>query len=168
MKAHLTLTLALLLVCTSAVLAQTPDGETPAEETVCDGESGAAYGLCNAYCEAMDCESDEPHASETACSKVADKFAQITGRDVPCVNACPCGLTVGPDVVTSCSSGSFTDGVLLNLRSGGQFFAGTTDGIQWSCGGRPSPPLTPITPEEGQLCVQVLVQQANNQGVTCP
>ena len=29
---------------------------------VCDGESGRAFGLCNAYCEAMDCDWD-PNAS---------------------------------------------------------------------------------------------------------
>jgi len=66
MKAQLTLALALLLLCTGAVLAQTPDGQTPAEETVCDHESGAAFGLCNAYCEAMDCDSANPQASATA------------------------------------------------------------------------------------------------------
>jgi hypothetical protein len=42
MKAHFTLPLALLLICGGAALAQTPDGETPADETVCDGETGAA------------------------------------------------------------------------------------------------------------------------------
>ena len=92
MKARLFLFLALLLICTGAALAQTPDGETPAEETVCDSETGAAYGLCNAYCEAMDCESDEPAASETACTKVRTKFQDITGHDLPCEAAatCPC------------------------------------------------------------------------------
>lgn len=38
------------------VIAQTPDGTTPAEETICDGLEGAAFGLCNAYCEAKDCD----------------------------------------------------------------------------------------------------------------
>ena len=91
MRARLFLFLALLLICTGAALAQTPDGETPADETVCDSEIGAAYGLCNAYCEAMDCESDEPAASETACTKVRTKFQDITGRDLPCeAITCPC------------------------------------------------------------------------------
>ncbi len=96
MKARLTLAFALLLVGTG-VLAQTPDGLPPAGETVCDNESGAAYGLCNAYCEAMDCElandsnpNTEPNASATACSKVRSKFQNITGRDIPCEVSCPC------------------------------------------------------------------------------
>src|SRR5260221_520465 len=68
MKAQLTLTFALLFVCigTGAALAQTPDGMPPARETICDNESGAAFGLCNAYCEAMDCDSASPQASATA------------------------------------------------------------------------------------------------------
>ena len=39
--------------------AQTPDGQTPAEETVCDPLIGATpglYGLCVAYCEAHDAD----------------------------------------------------------------------------------------------------------------
>ena len=32
----------------------TPDGMPPSQETVCDGLSGAAFGLCNAFCEAQD------------------------------------------------------------------------------------------------------------------
>ena len=41
-----------VLLATVPVAAQTPDGETPAEEQACDkyqGE-GARYGLCVAYC----------------------------------------------------------------------------------------------------------------------
>ena len=63
--------------------AQTPDGDTPAVETVCDGESGAAFGLCIAYCEAMDCD-NLPEASMYACESVRRTFNRITGGDVPC------------------------------------------------------------------------------------
>ena len=49
----------------------------------CDGESGAAYGLCNAYCEAMDCDG-APQASQTACEKVESKYINITGMSMPC------------------------------------------------------------------------------------
>lgn len=47
--------LGFLLVFTGTAMAGTADGLTPAEETVCDdaGLSGAPWGLCNAYCEAM-------------------------------------------------------------------------------------------------------------------
>ena len=29
--------------------AQTADGQTPAQETACNGQTGAAYGLCTLY-----------------------------------------------------------------------------------------------------------------------
>ena len=45
--------LGLLTICACALAlatqARSPDGETPAEESVCDGlADGAAWGLCNA------------------------------------------------------------------------------------------------------------------------
>ena len=52
---------------------------------ICAAESGAAFGFCTAYCEAMDCDGDEPAASETACLKVKDKYMQVTGKQtLPC------------------------------------------------------------------------------------
>lgn len=87
-------TLFLLLTClfflVAAAMGQTPDGETPAQESVCDGETGAAFGLCNAYCEAMDCHLDNPQASDNACTRVGNKFEQVTGRRPPCELSCPC------------------------------------------------------------------------------
>ena len=79
--------LGLLLVFAGTAMAGTADGETPADETVCDdaGLSGAPWGLCNAYCEAMDCDSDFPKASVEACSKIAEKFFEKTsGEMLPC------------------------------------------------------------------------------------
>ena len=73
------------ILLSGTLYAQTPDGETPANEGICDSESGAAYGLCNAYCEAMDCDSENSQASEVACLKVEDKWIKITGREyLPC------------------------------------------------------------------------------------
>jgi hypothetical protein len=68
--------------------AQTPDGATPAQETACNGQTGAAYGLCTSYCEAMDCDSASPAASATACNKVYNNFQRLTGQAPPCT--CPC------------------------------------------------------------------------------
>lgn len=51
---------------------------------VCAAEEGAAYGLCNAYCEAMDCDSDTFKASDKACIKIYDKFVEYTGQEPPC------------------------------------------------------------------------------------
>ena len=51
---------------------------------VCATEEGVAYGLCKAYCEAMDCDSDTFKASDKACIKIYDKFVEYTGREPPC------------------------------------------------------------------------------------
>lgn len=177
MRARLTLTLALLLICTGgAALATTPDGVPPSLETVCDMEQGAAYGLCNAYCEAMDCESATPHASTTACAKVGSKFQQITGRSLPCEVSCPCvGTNGGFDAALSGQSPILSciqseDGVLipeptdpnnvlaLSVNIDGQWICGTLEGGIGAL---------PISPEQGQYCAQLLEQAANSQGVTC-
>ena len=73
--------------------AQTPDGQTPAEETVCQENElgGALKGLCNAYCEAMDCDGD-PNANLTACQSVQDKFLKKSGGIEP-----PCLIPPVPD-----------------------------------------------------------------------
>ena len=83
----------LFAVMSNVMAMGTPDEETPAEETVCDGLVGPLFGLCNAYCEAMDCDSDFPAASQHACDKVAANFAKQTeGMTPPCEEevVCPC------------------------------------------------------------------------------
>lgn len=174
MKSRLTLTLALLL-CSGAALAQTPDGQTPAEETVCDSETGAAFGLCNAYCEAMDCESADPQASATACTKVKDKFTQLTGRSslpceapttcpppppgtaCPCVDAFPNFATVVIQFPTFCSD----DGSrVFMLASGGSIDATCSDPTLGSrCSyfdGRTFLEALTITPEQGAACMELI------------
>ena len=66
------LLLATLTVFGLPVLAQTPDGITPAVEDICTkwGYTGKVNGLCKAYCEAMDCDSANPQASMAACERV--------------------------------------------------------------------------------------------------
>jgi hypothetical protein len=98
--------LALLgFVTTVAEARGTPDGTTPSQEDVCDAVEGAAYGLCTAYCEAMDCESDQPNASDTACESVLAKYMTETdGIDPPCSDSCVrCGLPGFP----ACPAGEF-------------------------------------------------------------
>jgi hypothetical protein len=74
-----------LLASTPTVYAETRDGETPAEETVCGGLEGNMFGICNAYCEAMDCDDPNHKASDTACLKKAQQWTAIAGETVlPC------------------------------------------------------------------------------------
>ncbi len=77
--------LTLMLGAAAAALAYgggTPDGSPPAEETVCDTETGAAYGLCVAFCEANDCELDP---DTQACQVLRSNYMKITGSPFfPC------------------------------------------------------------------------------------
>ena len=74
----------LLLGLSIGSQAQTPDGLTPAVADICTkwGFSGNVNGLCNAYCEAMDCDSANPQASDQACNRVFDKIIVALG-DTP-------------------------------------------------------------------------------------
>ncbi len=100
----------LLLSLVLPAFASTPDGETPAAETVCDDYSGAAYGSCVAYCEATDCDAD-PNASETACDRLYDRFVGQTGEEPPCLvtDYAIDLLYSGDDIVTEL----YVDGVAL-------------------------------------------------------
>jgi hypothetical protein len=175
MKAHLTLAFALLLVCTGATLAQTPDGDPPSVETVCDAETGAAYGLCTAYCEAMDCDSDAPNASATACSKVGSKFQNVTGRDVPCALACPCTslptFNVHLETMDRCLMfGStiidFSNTFLANAYST-VVRAPSTDPTCGSYVRNSTSIFLPITPEEAELCYQLVLDTIASKGLSC-
>ena len=84
------LTIGLLVLFASEARASTPDLETPSMETICDVYEGAAFGVCNAYCEAMDCHLDEPRASERACERKRERFITLTGEAPPCELSCPC------------------------------------------------------------------------------
>ena len=168
MKPQLILFLTLSLLCTGAgaALAQTPDHMPPARETVCDNETGAAYGLCNAYCEAMDCDSPEPHASATACSKVGSHFERITGSDLPCNATCPCTAALslfaafvnGSATITECVSG----GGMASLEGPDGFVSVNED----SCNQNGQPPVI-VSTNEADFCRQVARDAAAAQDVVC-
>jgi len=76
-------------VIAEAMSAETgnPDGRTPAEETVCDGLIGAAFGFCNAYCEAQDCDVRE--LGRNSCEQLRRNFERHTGTPTfPCDALC--------------------------------------------------------------------------------
>ena len=76
LRTILTTAAAMLLLAATAAIAQTPDWMTPAVETICDNESGAAYGLCNAYCEAMDCELANDNGPPDRAVRLAERLRQ--------------------------------------------------------------------------------------------
>ena len=108
---------AMVLGMGTAAFAQTPDGETPAEETICDGQVGAAFGLCNAYCEAMDCDSVDAQASPIACEKVATKYMNITGAMPPCEEE-PAPMCNNLEECTGCDTPSDTEACCIENPDG--------------------------------------------------
>lgn len=109
-------------------VAQTPDGQTPAEETVCDplkadGVSKGLYGLCVAFCEAQDrADFDEPMTESeleallesvpsgsilASYNKKKDRANNPNDPDMPCVKVeepCPCWDSAEFDGVTLSSN----------------------------------------------------------------
>ena len=91
----LALVLASWVLFGNNAMSNTPDGETPAVEDVCEFEVGAAYGLCVSYCEATDCADGVQQANPEACERVRENYRNITGNaDFPC--DCPCKYSLVP------------------------------------------------------------------------
>src|ERR1043165_3354436 len=136
---------ALALMFAYGALAKTPDGKPPSVETICDNEQGAAFGLCNAYCEAMDCLDPNQHASDQGCESVRRNFEKKTGRPLPCTLVCSCPglnnlsaqITAGAVVVNQCV---MVEGTLFLQTTAGPFTIGG-GGVQENCGpnGQPAP-----------------------------
>jgi len=84
------------LVVAAPVVAETPDGMTPANEGVCDvlktNATPGLYGLCVAYCEAQDL--DIVGDKETPNNKILanyNKKKQASDPVMPCLKVpCPC------------------------------------------------------------------------------
>lgn len=168
MQKRLCISALVLLAFAIPVVAKTPDGQTPSQETICDSYSGAAFGLCNAYCEAMDCESPEPHASATACDRVGSHFRRITGSDLPCEATCPCtdlplfaAFVNGTATIASCVSG----GGLTNVADPDGNFTSVTEDLVCSDNGLP--PIISLTSNEADRCRQDLRDAAAAQNVVC-
>jgi len=99
-----------LLMFALPVAAETPDGQTPAEETVCDplredGTTKGLYGLCVAFCEAQDIadrttpltpEELDAITVEVPSARILENYnkkKQETDPEMPCVlvqEECPC------------------------------------------------------------------------------
>ncbi len=76
----------LSVMAAAAALSMVMAGTPARSQTQCGEFSGAAFGLCNAYCEAMVCGSDNQQATDNACMKVKSKFDVITSSaPLPCI-----------------------------------------------------------------------------------
>jgi hypothetical protein len=84
------------------------------EENWCDDLTGAAYGLCNVYCKAMDCVSDTHHSSDIACDKKYNKFVKIQGQAPPCEEVVEEEFAVDFGLAAPSQAAAFAEGTILN------------------------------------------------------
>ncbi|HKV11151.1 MAG TPA: hypothetical protein VJ725_23625 [Thermoanaerobaculia bacterium] len=152
----------------------TPDGVPPSVETICDGTTGAAHGLCTAYCEAMDCDSGSPQASQKACDKVRTNFSNITGQGLPCDCPCVTGFPGFADTLAGPLTGCFQIGApgsgfdLVILQTDSSFWPASEviTGFGAACGNWFDGALF-ITEEQGKNCNNLLRQRAAQAGLSC-
>jgi len=95
-------------VSSSAMAMMTPDGETPANEGVCDGLKGATpglYGLCVAYCEAQDLDTiDKEPPSEKILANY-EKKRQAGDPDMPCIQKPECSCVSNAELSAMTADG---------------------------------------------------------------
>ena len=78
------------LALSLTVHASTAVGSTPAEETTCDTATGVAFGLCNAYCEATDCDDGTvTFADDSGCNALEDASWDLTADTLTCGSSTP-------------------------------------------------------------------------------
>jgi hypothetical protein len=170
-KSAWALVVAVVIIAGSGVSAKTPDGVTPSRETICDNETGAAYGLCTAYCEAMDCGDPNQRASDTACEAVRRNYEKKTGRPIPCAVQCPCftllqlfaDILSEQAVVERCVADS---NLLFVVVDTGDFVL-IDSGVVPSCSVNAEPPFVDLTPMESLACRVKLRQIVEAQGIVC-
>ena len=116
--------LAALTTMNGNVMAQTPDGETPANEGVCDvlqGGTPGLYGLCVAYCEAQDLDSFDKEPPNTKILANYRKKMQAGDPDMPCVKVpCPCWTademaSISGDSVAAACNATATSSQIIDI-----------------------------------------------------
>jgi hypothetical protein len=160
------------LLSWSSVQAKTPDGKPPSEEAVCDSQTGAAFGLCNAYCEAMDCDSPDHQASDTGCAQVKANYERETGRPLPCEVVCPCGqqLPLFADLVSGAipAQDCIADAQILSVSTPqGNFVVVNSAAVPPFCSVNLEPPFVELTQSEVVACRDLLRKAAAAQAVVC-
>lgn len=153
----------------------TPDGVPPSGESACDGLEGAAHGLCTSYCEAMDCDSAAPNASEQACAVAATRFERITGRVMPC--SCPCVGRI-PNFLEALN-GEFglyqcvdailipPDAAVLTVLVTDLGLVGSQTRFEIGACGFPASSFLVITRRQAESCNALVRQKAAEAGLTC-
>lgn len=122
-------------------LAQTPDGQTPAQENVCDPLKSAEvtkglYGLCVAYCEARD--NAESSSRSRGILANYNRKKRGTDPDMPCIQVAPAAPVAPPCPCWTNAQASAVDGVLSDGSTASGWSALTSDPS--ACGADPTMP----------------------------
>lgn len=165
------LALSVLVLGAGSASAKTPDGKTPAVETVCDNEKGAAFGLCNAYCEAKDCGDPNQTSSDRSCEVIKEKFERMTGRPMPCSVSCPCpgllklyaDISSGKLPVQECIAYPS----LLYVATPTGDYVVVDDGPTPFCDANGQPPYVELTETERLVCRVQLRKAVESRGTVC-
>jgi hypothetical protein len=100
------------LIATPAHAQRTGDHIVPSIETVCDGDP-YSFGLCNAYCEALDCNSPTPLGTPRACSNLLRNYQKKSGGKLPPC-ACPCAFNLEADIAALEASAESEIGITID------------------------------------------------------
>jgi hypothetical protein len=81
----------LFALVTALLIPRSASAQRHDQGSACDGLSGAAWGLCNAFCETLDCDGNNTKAAPQACSRILANFTQHSDEPIPCAPVeCPC------------------------------------------------------------------------------
>lgn len=179
-------------------LAQTPDGDPPAVETICNdlNFSGASFGLCNAYCEAMDCDCPTngdpenpnclPNASQKACDRVLANFYK---KEPDVILVCEqepevfyalevavmgegdvlsdlVGTMTGIDCPDFGCEDTYSDGTVVTLEA----FADdgwSFDGWGGDCAGAGTSPTVMVTMDQNHTCTATFSEDVMEEDCPC-
>lgn len=156
-----------LTMMSGSAVAQTPDGETPANEGVCNvlqGGTPGLYGLCVAYCEAQDLDSFDKEPPNTKILANYRKKMQAGDPDMPCIKVpCPCWsademASISGDGIASACIGSTNKLQIIDNAPKTHFAEANVNAGEERCRyiDRNTSPLTlrnfSITPAEAASC----------------
>lgn len=96
---HTRAILRITLVLPAVIMALS--GSARAQNDPCTGATGAAYGLCSAYCVHMECDKPGQRASQVACHGVAANYLKLVGSPISC-------SSTSANLLCTCSSGFLT------------------------------------------------------------
>jgi hypothetical protein len=157
-----------LATMSGVAIAQTPDGDTPANEGVCNvlqGGTPGLYGLCVAYCEAQDLDSFDKEPPNTKILANYRKKMQAGDPDMPCVKVpCPCWTndemaSISGDATAAACNGSTNKLQIIDIAPKTHFAEANANAGQERCRyiNLNTSPITlrnfGITPEQALSCL---------------